>query len=167
ARLLREKGWPVRVVLTGERNKLRGDADANAAKWGGEIAPATREAIEGAQLIVDAMFGAGLDRDIGEPLLAVIAAINGSGRPVVAIDVPSGVDGATGAVRGAAVRANVTVTFFRKKPGHLLIPGRDLCGELALADIGIPATVLEAIAPRAWENAPSLWPLPTSGKAHH
>src|SRR5690606_22292838 len=112
ARLLREKGWPVRVVLTGERNKLRGDTDANAAKWGDEIAPGTREAIEGAQLIVDAMFGAGLDRDIGEPLLALIAAINGSSRPVVAIDVPSGVDGATGAVRGAAVRANVTVTFF-------------------------------------------------------
>ena len=70
---------------------------------------------------------------------------------------PSGLDGETGAERGAAVQATRSVTFFRLKPGHLLLPGRARCGRLALADIGIDAAALAAIAPRAFLNAPAIW----------
>ena len=156
ARQLRDAGWPVDVALIGDPARLKGDAAVNAARWGAKISPN----IGGARLIVDALFGAGLDRDVTGATAALIDTVNASGVPVVAIDVPSGVDGATGQVRGAAIRAALTVTFFRFKPGHFLLPGRDLCGEKVLGQIGIPASVLDAIAPRTWHNTPTLWTLP-------
>ena len=147
ARYLKQWGWPVRVALYGERDKLKGDAAAMAAKWDGEVEPDI--AIGDAELIVDALFGAGLARDFPAQ---VAAAIGGLGIPVVAVDVPSGLDGATGKVRGSSARADLTVTFFRKKPGHVLMPGRALCGEIVVAGIGIPESVLQDIQPKAWIN---------------
>ena len=167
ARLLREKGWPVRVGLLGARDKLKGDAAVNARNWPGEIEPARADAIGGAALIVDALFGAGLDRDIEGEAAGIIAAMDRSGVPVIAVDVPSGLDGATGAVRGVAPRAALTVTFFRKKPGHVLLPGRELCGEVVLADIGIPQGALDTIGAKTWENGPSLWRLPSIEPSGH
>jgi ADP-dependent NAD(P)H-hydrate dehydratase / NAD(P)H-hydrate epimerase len=168
ARLLRERGWPVRVALLGAREKLKGDADVNALKWTGQpIDAATPDRVGHAELVVDALFGAGLDRDIGEPAGPLIEAINASRRPVIAVDVSSGVDGGTGAVRGTAVRADVTVTFFRMKPGHYLLPGRDLMGEIILADIGIPDSVLPTIGAKTWINGPNLWSLPRLERAAH
>jgi hydroxyethylthiazole kinase-like uncharacterized protein yjeF len=109
-----------------------------------------------ADLVIDAVFGAGLSRDLDPAVAEVLRAA----RQVVAIDVPSGLDGETGAVRGFAPQAVLTVTFFRLKPGHLLLPGRDLCGETVLADIGMPAGVLEHAPARAFRNEPGLWTLP-------
>jgi NAD(P)H-hydrate epimerase len=108
-------------------------------------------------VIVDAMYGAGLSRALHGMAAEVVAAINAAGRPVVAVDVPSGLDGATGRAEGAVVQADLTVTFFRLKPGHLLLPGRALCGKVRLTDIGIPPGVLDAIAPFTFANRPALW----------
>lgn len=160
ARLLRDRGWPVRLALFGEREKLKGDAAFYADLWKGAVEPASPAAIRDAALIVDALLGAGLDRDIEGPLAALIEAVNASGGRVVAIDVPSGIDGASGEVRGVSVKAEVTVTFFRKKPGHLLLPGRTQCGELVPADIGIPDSALTEIGAMAYENGRDLWALP-------
>jgi NAD(P)H-hydrate epimerase len=163
ARQLRDAGWDVRVALAGDRARLKGDAAVNAGRWG-ETGPAD---VAGAALIVDALLGAGLDRDVTGEMAALIEQVNTSGVPVVAIDVPSGVDGASGTVRGTAIEADLTVTFFRLKPGHLLAPGRDRCGEIVLRQIGISAGVLETIGARAFANGPHLWSLPKLGREAH
>ena len=78
---------------------------------------------------------------------------------MLAVDVPSGIDGATGAVLGMAPMAELTLTFFGAKPGHWLLPGREHLGRLVVADIGMPERVLQAVAPHTWENRPGLWRL--------
>ncbi|HEY7610662.1 MAG TPA: NAD(P)H-hydrate dehydratase [Alphaproteobacteria bacterium] len=157
ARLLAEAGWNVRVALLGARERLKGDAARAAGAWSGPVEALRPEALEGADLVIDAIFGAGLDRAVEGAARATIEALAARGTPVLAVDVPSGVSGDSGAVLGAAAPARVTVTFFRKKPGHLLQPGRSLCGETVVADIGIPDAVLAEIAPRTAENGPALW----------
>ena len=161
ARILRERGFPVRLALLGEVSHLKGDAAEAARRWGGPTLPSEALDFADAGLVVDGLFGAGLDRDLTGSARQLVEGINrwrqDAGHPVLAIDVPSGLDGNTGAVRGAAVRASATVTFFRFKPGHLLFPGRALCGEPRLAQIGTPESVLAEIAPRTFANAPDLW----------
>ena len=147
ARYLKKWGWPVRLALYGKQADLKGDAAIMAAKWDGEVE--TVLDIGEAGLIIDALFGAGLSKDVPAVISSVMRDVE---VPVVAVDVPSGLDGATGEVRGFCKAAELTVTFFRKKPGHVLMPGRALCGELVVADIGIPHNVLEDIAPKALEN---------------
>jgi NAD(P)H-hydrate epimerase len=161
AALLRDGGWPVTLAPLGPIASLRGDAAVAAADWMGGIVPFGPAAVAGAGLVVDAVFGAGLARPVDGVVAETLRAVR---CPVVAVDVPTGVDGDDGSVRGTAVPAALTVTFFRRKPGHLLAPGRFLCGETVVADIGIPDRVLETIAPLAAENGPDLWrsrlPLP-------
>ncbi|OYX68900.1 MAG: bifunctional ADP-dependent NAD(P)H-hydrate dehydratase/NAD(P)H-hydrate epimerase [Rhizobiales bacterium 32-66-11] len=157
ARVLKQRGFRVRLALLGERAALKGDAAGAAARWSGPVEdPATLDLGAG-DLIVDALFGAGLARDLDGAARALVECMAASGKPIVAVDLPSGLDGATGAVRGAAAPAVETVTFFRRKPGHLLLPGRTLCGRVRVADIGIPDTVLETIRPRTSVNAPAAW----------
>jgi len=161
ARHLAVAGWPVRVALLGAHERLSGEAAQAAAQWDdarkGGLVPFTPACLEGAGLVVDAIFGAGLSRAVEGPAAEMIAALVARGLPICAVDVPSGLDGATGAVLGVAAPAKLTVTFFRKQPGHLLYPGRALCGELLVADIGTPSEVLGAIGPTVWENGPGLW----------
>jgi hydroxyethylthiazole kinase-like uncharacterized protein yjeF len=164
ARYLRRRGWPVRLGLLGRLSGLKGDAALHASLWEGGIEPLSPGLLDGADLVIDALFGAGLSRPLSGIARQVIEQI---AVPVVAVDVPSGVHGDSGQVMGAAAQACLTVTFFRKKPGHLLLPGRDLCGEVALADIGIPEAALDAIKPRCWENGPALWTLPKPGALSH
>ena len=157
ARVLAERGWPVRVALLGPVAALRGDAAAAAARWRGAVEPLMPAVLDGAALVVDGIFGAGLTRPVEGAARAVIETLCERGLPVVAIDVPSGIDGASGEVRGVAPRAAVTVTFFRRKPGHLLLPGRRHCGETVLVQIGIPDAVLEHVAPDTAADDPAWW----------
>jgi NAD(P)H-hydrate epimerase len=155
ATYLSEVGWPVRVALLGEREALRGDAALAARLWPGPVETLRPAVLDRAGLVVDSLFGAGLARPVTGAAAEVLGAARGV--PIVAVDLPSGVSGLTGEVLGTAPQAALTVTFFRLKPGHLLLPGRGLCGETVVADIGIPAGVLDSLAPRAFRNAPQLW----------
>jgi hydroxyethylthiazole kinase-like uncharacterized protein yjeF len=150
-------GREVSVIMIGEREALKGDAALAAREWKGPVFPFHPQAIRQPALIIDALFGAGLNRPVKGDALAVIDAINASGVPVLSIDLPSGINGTTGMVMGVAVRAQETVTFFRRKPGHLLLPGRLHCGRVRVADIGIDNAVLGEIKPQTFENCVALW----------
>jgi hydroxyethylthiazole kinase-like uncharacterized protein yjeF len=156
ARILAERGYRLRVLVAGDPGRLKGDAALAAQRWQGPSAPAAPAALLPADVVIDALFGAGLDRPVEGTARAMIEAMNGASC-VHAVDLPSGINGTTGAVMGLAVEAAETVTFFRRKIGHVLLPGRLHCGAIRVADIGIPARVLETIVPRTWINAPSLW----------
>lgn len=161
ARVLREFGFDVRVASLVPASSLKGDAAEAARRWDSEIAGMGELALDDTGLAVDALFGAGVTRDLQGAAKQAVERLNewgrSTGRPIVAVDVPSGLDGTTGQLRGACLRATETVTFFRLKPGHLLLPGRTYCGVLTLADIGIPVSVLNDIAPQTFANAPELW----------
>jgi NAD(P)H-hydrate epimerase len=153
ARLLEERGFTVRVAHDGGH---KADAATMAQRWRGDSVALTPTALEGAVLVVDALFGAGLNRPLEGATREMVATLGAA--LVIAIDVPSGLSGDTGKPLGeAAVRAALTVTFFRKKPGHLLLPGRLLCGETVVADIAIPA---QAAQSSLFENTPALWTYP-------
>jgi NAD(P)H-hydrate epimerase len=154
--LLAEAGWPVRVALLGARDRLTGAALHYAQRWQRAIEPMTEAVLDEAELVVDALFGAGLSRPLEGAAAEILATASQRGLTIVAIDVSSGVMGDTGQALGA-VPATLSVTFFRKKPGHLLQPGRSLCGEVVVADIGTPASVFEALKPDTFENDPLLW----------
>jgi hydroxyethylthiazole kinase-like uncharacterized protein yjeF len=160
ARLLAERGYAVRLMFSGSPERLKGDAALAAQRWTGSVETAEPERLVDADAIVDALFGAGLDRPVEGTPRALIEAMNAAAAPVYAVDLPSGINGTTGAVMGAAVRATETVTFFRRKTGHVLLPGRIHCGQVTVADIGIPASVLPRIAPKTFVNEPPLWNLP-------
>jgi len=161
ARRLALQGIDVQLGLLCPRDALKGDAATAAAAWRGPVLPVAEIGLDEADLAIDALFGAGLTRDLDGVAAETVRRLNAwtrrTSRPVVAVDVPSGIDGTSGEVRGVAIEARCSVTFFRLKPGHLLLPGKTHCGVLRLADIGIPACVLARIKPFCSLNGPDLW----------
>lgn len=157
ARLLADDGWPVTVGLLGSRDDLKGDAALAATRWAGPVQSLDTAVLDGAELVVDALFGAGLTRPLDAAARAVVEAINGRCLPCVAVDVPSGVHGDTGEVLGVAPLCLLTVTFFRRKPGHLLMPGRAFAGDTVVCQIGIGAEILDAFDVQTYLNGPALW----------
>jgi ADP-dependent NAD(P)H-hydrate dehydratase / NAD(P)H-hydrate epimerase len=157
ARFLRERGYQVRLGLMGRRDDLPRDPKEMARRWDEAIEPLSLQMLEGAQIIVDGIYGTGLRDDVGGIPAQIIEEVTARALPVVAIDVPSGIDATRGTVHGVAFKAAATVTFFRRKTGHVLLPARLYCGDVRAVDIGIPATVLEDIAPGAFANDPEFW----------
>jgi len=165
ARFLAEQGIDVSLGLLGAREALKGDAAQAAALWPHTVRPLidclSSRALADSDLVIDALFGAGLSRDLDGDARAAVLRLNEwthqTRRPVLSVDVASGVDGSSGAVRGVAIEARRTVTFFRLKPGHLLLPGKLLCGETNIADIGISPDVLATSEPKAFANGPAVW----------
>lgn len=158
ARILRERGWPVQILTLTPRASLQGDvADASEA-FTGEVSPLDDDEPR-ADLYVDALFGAGLNRALEGAAAMWAQRLNKA--TIVAIDVPSGIDGDRGEPLGEAYfSAFLTVTFVRKKPAHVLMPARALCGEIVVADIGSPDAALSVQNVELWENDPALWSLP-------
>lgn len=159
ARLLSQSGCAVEVFLLGDPATLHGDAALNRDRWqalGQPIrtvraaADLPPESLAGAGVILDAIFGTGLDKPVRGLEAEVIRAINACGRPVVSADLPSGVSADTGAVLGEAVLARVTVTFGHLKPGLLFYPGATLAGAVRVADICLPPLARSEAQPRAW-----------------
>lgn len=155
ARALAEGGWPVRLACLAEREALSGDARHHADLWDGPVEPLADFRLAESELVVDALFGAGLARPLEGVAARALEAVGT--RPVVAVDVPSGVQGDTGQALGPVAPAALTVTFCRLKPAHLLYPGRALCGDIVLRDIGLPEAVLDGLPDDIAHNAPALW----------
>ncbi|MCB5175968.1 NAD(P)H-hydrate dehydratase [Microvirga lenta] len=169
AAALAERGYRVSLILLGEMHVLKGDAAEAAREWKGEVLPADGASLGDADLIIDALFGTGLTRDLEGQARKFVERIDMAGRPVLAVDLPSGLDGGTGEVRGAVVKATRTVTFAARKPCHLLMPGRLYSGAVKVADIGIPRETLATCGGRLFANGPALWSslLPRPGLASH
>lgn len=157
ARLLAKAGWSVCVGILGQP-KIGSDAEQVANQWSGRVTYDPESYIQKADLVIDAIFGAGLARDLDPRVSDLLR----RAKRIVAIDTPSGIDGATGQVRGYAPHAELTISFFRAKPGHYLLPGREYMGELVIKDIGIPSRILSIVQPDCWLNEPGLWNVPNS-----
>jgi hydroxyethylthiazole kinase-like uncharacterized protein yjeF len=153
AKTLQEGGWPVRVAGLVQPSALDGDAAMAAGEWAGPVESLGGKVFEGVGLIVDALFGAGLDRPLEARVQTMLRAAERTGAPIVAVDLPSGLSGDLAKPLGHACQASLTVTFHRKKHAHVLVPGRELCGEVVVVDIGLPPPVDGAL----YENAPTLW----------
>lgn len=150
-------GASVTVFHLGDPQRLRGDAAIAFSACPLNGLPLAGYVPQSGDVIVDALFGAGLDRGVPDVVAEAIGRVTDAGVPVIAVDLPSGLDGRTGQVQGAAFTAVHTVTFMARKPGHLLLPGRVLCGTVEVFDIGIPQRIVLAQAGLIGENVPDLW----------
>ena len=156
ARLLAENCIPVALWASG-RPQAGSDAAVAAAECPLEPLPLANFTAAAGSVVVDALYGAGLSRPLDAEAARAVALVEQLGLPVVAVDLPSGVSGNSGRVMGSALRAELTVTFVRRKPGHLLLPGRMYCGDVAVADIGIEDAIIDGLRVKTFENTPALW----------
>jgi ADP-dependent NAD(P)H-hydrate dehydratase / NAD(P)H-hydrate epimerase len=157
ARTLRERGYQVRLGLLGKLEELQSDPKEMARRWDELIEPLTTKSVEGAEVIVDAIWGSGLKGPVNGVVAQIIDEVTQRHLPVVAVDIPTGIDSTHGNVHGIAFEAVSTVTFFRRKTGHILLPGKRHCGEVRVVDIGIPKTVIPDVAPQTFVNEPDFW----------
>lgn len=166
ARRLSEAGWSVRIALDGARASLKGDAALAAEAWSGAVEPLTPSAVRDAGLVIDALYGAGLSKPLGAVAAETLRAAEALAAPLVAVDLPSGQPGDAAEPLAYAPRCDLTVTFHRRKPAHVLEPSRGRCGEVVVADIG-----LSSKPTRLFENGPDLWsarfPWPTTQSHKH
>ncbi|WP_040674366.1 bifunctional ADP-dependent NAD(P)H-hydrate dehydratase/NAD(P)H-hydrate epimerase [Rhizobium grahamii] len=170
ARHLAVSGVAVEIFQLGEPARLKGDAARARDSFPTMVRPLESYQPRSGDVVIDAIFGAGLARDVPADVRDAIERVSGAGVPIIAVDLPSGVDGRSGSVRSAAFAANRTVTFMTRKPGHLLMPGRELCGELEVFDIGIPGRIIRAEKKQQIaENGPQRWrdALPSRGLETH
>lgn len=157
AAALAESGANVALYALGDTDKLKGDAARAHVACAREALPIDLYEPHSQDVVIDALFGAGLARDLPEKAQAIVKKIDEAGLPIVAVDLPSGIDGRTGEIRGASFSAVHTVSFVAAKPGHVLMPGAARCGTLEVFDIGIPARLVAARARDLRINAPAVW----------
>ncbi|WP_275782527.1 NAD(P)H-hydrate dehydratase [Pararhizobium gei] len=157
AAALRQTGAVTAVFSAVDPAAIKGDARRAREGYRGDIAALSRYDPDADDVIIDALFGAGLSKTIPDTIARVMQIVRDNDLPVISIDLPSGVDGRTGQVLGESFRAKHTITFAARKPGHLLLPGRMLCGTLEVADIGIPERILRTGTGSLCENGPHLW----------
>ena len=176
ARFLREMGLDVRCILVGRRENMTAETremEDRLADAGGALEDFCPDDLElrawvmGCRVLVDALFGIGLSRELAGPFAAAVALINASPAPTLAVDLPSGVETDTGRVLGTAVAATVTVTFTRAKPGHYLGEGGDLCGRVKVVPIGIPEALTESLPRQIKAVEPEDLTLPHRGRNTH
>lgn len=155
AEALRQAGWSVRVCTLGQ--PAAQEAVQAAARWSGETRAFAPLMLDETDIVIDALFGTGLTRPLDGEAARMVREVNARALPVIAADMPSGINGDTGAVMGCAFQALCTVTFFRKKRAHVLLPAMVLCGEVVVADTGMYADVLDQINPQCFQNDSELW----------
>jgi hydroxyethylthiazole kinase-like uncharacterized protein yjeF len=162
-------GANVALYYVGDRQQLKGDARLASAQCLIEGRPLDEYFPNVDDVVIDAVFGAGLSRDVPAVVAEVIRRVTDASVPVIAVDLPSGLCGRRGVALGASFKAERTVTFMAMKPGHLLMPGRELCGALEVFDIGIPVRILASQSGALARNVPFFWQhlLPRSDGASH
>ena len=157
ARRLRDAGWTVHVATEPEWKCANGDATIARARWDGPCGRLLEAPIASSDLVVDALFGSGLKRDLGGSARSILRKIQLAQVPIVSVDIPSGIDGSTGAIRGWAPTVDLTVTFTRLKLGHALMPGRQHCGNIICCNIGISNHCIDKYGPHPELNSPIRW----------
>lgn len=156
ASTLKKKNWPVTIACAVDTHDLQGDASRASDTWKDDIVPFAELELPEDGLIVDAVFGTGLSRAIDGQIYDTLISLRETACPIIAVDVPSGMDADTGECQDCTPQAEITITFQWKKPGHLLLPGRQAAGEVIVADIGISEDVLPDIGPFMMINSPEL-----------
>ena len=155
--LLRQRRWTVEVALEDPDKVFLGNTKIMAERWGGAYVDLASVQMKDYVLVIDALYGIGLNRALSGYLVEFFQELNRYKIDVVAIDIPSGVSADTGQVLGGCANASLTITFGRPKPGHFLVPGKIFCGRLIVADIGLESSMFKTSGQTTKLNGPDLW----------